>query len=33
MAELTEDRKNQISHRARALQALLPVLREVFHLD
>ena len=33
MAELTEDRKNQISHRARALQALLPVLQEVFHLD
>ncbi len=33
MAELTEDRKNQISHRARALQALLPVIRETLQLD
>jgi XTP/dITP diphosphohydrolase len=33
MAELSEDRKNQISHRARALQALLPKLQEIFQLD
>ena len=33
MAELTENRKNQISHRARALQALLPAIRDTFHLD
>lgn len=32
MAELIEDRKNQISHRARALQALLPSIRKVFKL-
>jgi len=32
MAELTENRKNQISHRARALQTLLPAIRETFHL-
>ena len=33
MAELSEDRKNQISHRARALQALLPELQKLFQLD
>jgi XTP/dITP diphosphohydrolase len=32
MAELPEERKNQISHRARALQALIPALRAVFDL-
>ena len=29
MAELDEDRKNQISHRARALQSALPILRQL----
>lgn len=29
MAQLAEDHKNQISHRARALQAALPVLRKL----
>lgn len=33
MAELTEERKNQISHRARALHALLPAIQKVFQLD
>lgn len=33
MAELSEDRKNQISHRARALQALLPELQKIFQLE
>jgi XTP/dITP diphosphohydrolase len=32
MAELSEKRKNQISHRARALQALIPALRTIFDL-
>jgi len=32
MAELTENRKNQISHRARALQSLFPALRKIFNL-
>lgn len=32
MAELSEGRKNQISHRARALQALIPALRQTFNL-
>jgi XTP/dITP diphosphohydrolase len=30
MAELSSKRKNQISHRARALQALIPAIRKVF---
>jgi XTP/dITP diphosphohydrolase len=29
-AELSDDEKNQISHRARAFQAILPVLKELF---
>ena len=33
MAELTEGRKNQISHRARALQALFPALQQAFKLE
>ncbi|MBG0786509.1 MAG: RdgB/HAM1 family non-canonical purine NTP pyrophosphatase [Anaerolineaceae bacterium] len=33
MAELTEERKNRISHRARALQALLPTIQKLFQLD
>ncbi|MBG0770819.1 MAG: RdgB/HAM1 family non-canonical purine NTP pyrophosphatase [Anaerolineaceae bacterium] len=33
MAELSEDRKNQISHRARALQALYPFIQEAFRPD
>ena len=32
LAELSEERKNQISHRAKAFQALIPALRQVFHL-
>lgn len=32
MAELPEERKNQISHRARALTALIPALRRAFTL-
>ncbi|HPH94703.1 MAG TPA: RdgB/HAM1 family non-canonical purine NTP pyrophosphatase [Anaerolineaceae bacterium] len=33
MAELAPDLKNQISHRARAAQASLPLLRGLFHLS
>jgi XTP/dITP diphosphohydrolase len=33
MAELDSEVKNRISHRARAVQAALPLLRIVFHLD
>jgi XTP/dITP diphosphohydrolase len=32
MAELPEERKNQISHRARALQGLIPALNTLFDL-
>lgn len=33
MAELSEEEKNRLSHRARAVQALLPVLRRRLGLD
>ncbi len=33
MAELGMEAKNQISHRARALQAALPILRQIFNLS
>jgi XTP/dITP diphosphohydrolase len=33
MAELSEEEKNRLSHRARAVQALLPVLRSRMGLD
>ncbi|MFH1446991.1 MAG: RdgB/HAM1 family non-canonical purine NTP pyrophosphatase [Chloroflexota bacterium] len=33
MAELSSKKKNQISHRARALQAALPHVIRLFHLD
>ena len=33
MAELSEDRKNQISHRARAVLALIPALQKIFDLN
>jgi XTP/dITP diphosphohydrolase len=33
MAELSEAEKNHLSHRARAVQALLPVLRRRLGLD
>lgn len=33
MAELSSEKKNQISHRARALQAALPHVIRLFHLD
>jgi XTP/dITP diphosphohydrolase len=32
LAELSEGHKNQISHRARALQALIPALQKIFDL-
>jgi XTP/dITP diphosphohydrolase len=32
MAELSSERKNQISHRARALQALIPVIKDIYKL-
>jgi len=33
MAQLSSEKKNQISHRARALQAVLPHVIRLFHLD
>jgi XTP/dITP diphosphohydrolase len=33
MAELTNEEKNRLSHRARAVQAILPILRERMKLD
>ena len=32
MAELSEETKNRLSHRARAVQAALPILKRVFEL-